>query len=165
LINLYVLHILAELLLVPSLFSVAALFAVSDTKQEYAPVKRLVQFIMGATGLSLLSYAVARLAGDPESFASVDNLRLFLLPIVLTVVFLPFIYGLAIYSGYEQIFVRAKIWVTDIDLASYTRRQIFRACLFRLSRVNRFASRYAVRLSTVKSESDVSRLIADFQGR
>jgi len=161
--NFYVLPIYAELVLVPVLFCLGAVLAVSETKAEYAPVKRLLQYLLGAIGLSLLGYAVARAAGDPDSLASADTLGLLLLPIALTVLFVPFLYGLAIYSGYENIFVRTKIWITDSEVASYTRRQVFNACLFRLSRVNRFMNDYVSRLPTVKSKSDASNLLAQLR--
>lgn len=163
LLNLYVFPIYVELALVPTLFLTAAMLAYSERKTEYAPVKRLMQYIMGAIGLSLISYFATRVVGDVHSFASADTLRLFLVPITLTALFLPFLYGLAIYSGYESIFLRMKIWITDSELARYTRLQIFAACLFRLSRVNAFMNDYVRRLPTVKSKSDASNLLAQFR--
>jgi hypothetical protein len=161
-INFYVLPIYAELVLVPVLFCLGAILAVSKTKPKYAPVKRLLQYLLGAIGLSLLGYAVARAAGDAHSLASADTLRFLLLPAALTALFVPFLYGLAIYSGYENIFVRTKIWIIDTELASYTRRQVFNACRFRLSRVNTFTNDYAAKLPTLKSKSDASNLLAQF---
>ena len=164
LINFYVLHIAIEIVLVPILVALGALLAYSETSEEYTSVKRPMEYLMAVFGLSLLAYAVTRLIVDFESFASVDTLRLFALPIVLTLLFLPFVYALAVYTAYEAIFVRIRLWITDTELAHYTRRQVLRACLFRLSRVNRFANEYAVRLSTVKSQPDAAKLISDFRG-
>ena len=157
------LPILAELALVPILFCVGALLAVSEAKAEFARVKPLMRSILGIMGLSLLAYATARAAHDIGSFASAETINLFLLPFALTVLFLPFLYGLAIYLGYEGIFVRIKIWIADNELARYTRRQIFSACLFRLSRVNRFLNEYVRKLPTVKSETDAAELLARFK--
>jgi hypothetical protein len=165
LVNFYVLPIFLEIALVPILFLVAAMLELSKTREEYIRVRHLMQYVMAAIGFSLLGYATARLIGDVDSFASVDTLRLFALPIVLTLLFLPFVYALAVYTAYETIFVRIKLWVADTELARYTRRRVLRACLFRLSRVNRFANEYAVRLSTVKSQSDTIKLISDFRAR
>jgi hypothetical protein len=162
-VNFYVLPIYAELLLVPALFCLGAMLAVSTAKPKYAPVKRLLQYLLGAIGLSLLGYAVARAAGDPHSLASADTLGLLLLPIALTVLFVPFLYGLAIYSGYDNIFVRTRIWITDSELASYTRRHVFNTCRFRLSRVNTFTNDYAGKLPTLKSKSDATNLLAQFR--
>jgi len=163
-INFYVLHIALELVMFPAMLVLASLLAVAESKQEYAAVKRLTQFLLGALGTAVLSYAAIRFAGDVDSFASQDTLRLFLLPIALTVMFVPFVYALAVYTGYENIFIRLTIWVKDQELAGYLRRQIFQTCLFRLARVNKFRSEYLPALSTIRSKPDVVRLIRDFRG-
>ena len=164
LINFYVLNIFIELLVVvPVLFFGAALLAFSKTREEYAPARRLMEPVMAIVGFSLLAYAVARLMGDVTSFVAVENVKRIVLPIALTVLFLPFLYALAVYSAYDGISIRVKIWITDSELARYTRREVFNACLFRLSRVNRFMKDYAARLPTIKSKSDATKLIADFR--
>jgi hypothetical protein len=163
LVNFYVFHILLELFLVPVLFFSAALLAYSKTRPEYALVKRGMEFVMGMAGFSLLAYATARLAADPTSFAAAENVKRFFLPIALTVLLLPFTYTLAVYSAYDGISLRVRLWIKDSELARYTRRQVFNACLFRLSRLNRFTREYAARLPTVKSRSDATKLIADFR--
>jgi hypothetical protein len=163
LINFYVFNIFIELVLVPVLFLVAALLAYSRTKKEYAPVERLMESVMAVVGFSLLAYAVARLMADVTAFVSPETLTRFVLPIGLTAVLLPFIYALAVYRAYEDISIRVKLWVTDSELAHYTRRQIFSACLFRLSRLNRFMNDHAAELATVRSKADASELVADFR--
>ena len=164
LVNFYVFNILVEALVVlPLLFFLGVSLAVSQAKEEYARVGRLVQSFMGLIGLLLLFYALARLVGDFNSFASVATLKSFVLPPALTVLFLPFIYGLAVYTAYELIFMRITLRITDTKLARHTRRQVLRACLFRLSRVNHFANEYAPQLSTIKSQWDATNLISDFK--
>jgi hypothetical protein len=164
LVNFYVFNIFIELVLVPVLFFTTALLAYSRIKKEYAPVEHLMEFVMAVVGFSLLTYAVARFMGDVTSFVSAATLKRFVLPIALTVLFLPFIYALAVYSGYDNISIRVKLWISDSELARHTRRLVFGACLFRLSRVNRFVNDYAGRLATVRSKSDATKLIADFRG-
>jgi hypothetical protein len=165
LVNFYVFPLAAEVVLAPILLFLAAMLAVSETGEEYMPAKRLMQFVMVALGLSLLGYAVARLMGDVESFVSMDTLRRLVLPIALTLLFLPFVYALAVYSAYEVLFVRMGFLVGDAELARYTKHQVLRACHFRLSRVNRFASQYATRLNAMRSQRDTAKLISEFAGR
>lgn len=162
LLNYYVLPLYFELLLVPIVVFVGVMLAFSETKGEHAPVKRLMQFIAAAIGLSLLSYATARLFGNVGSFVSWETLRLFALPVALTVLFLPFLYGFALFLGYETIFVQLKVWRTDPAVARFARRQILIACNLRLSRVNKFLHSYVARLPTIKTEDDATKLIADF---
>jgi len=96
--------------------------------------------------------------------ATQDTLRAFTLPATLTIAFIPFVYVLTLYSGYEDIFVRAGIWITDNELARYTRRQILLACGFSLGRVRMFMKDYTRKLPTVRSKDDAKRLISEFRG-
>ena len=163
LINSYVFHIVIEVLLFPLLAFLAAMFAFSETSEKYVPVRRLVEYVMGAIGLFLLGYVLVRLIGDVDSFVSIETLRRFVLPIALTLLFLPFVYALAVYTAYENLFVRIDVWMTDGGLARYTKRQLLRTCLFRLGRVNRFASQYAARLNAVRSQRDTAKLMSEFR--
>lgn len=163
LVNFYVFNIFVELVLVPFITFIAIMLAFSETKREYRSVKQLMQFVMTTFGLALLFYISAMLITNLSSFVTLDNLRLLILPIALTVLFLPFIYALAVYSGYELIFLRVQLWKTDDELARFTRRAIFRACLFRLRQINRFLNHYAGSLHGIRSTAEVTELLADFR--
>ena len=50
---------------------------------------------------------------DPKAFFNWETLKSLLLPILLLILNLPVVYGLAVYSGYEQLFIRIKNGAKD----------------------------------------------------
>lgn len=161
--NLYVFHLAIELILLPVLFLLACVLAVADRNAEYASVKRLMQFLLGALGLAILSYAASRIALEFDAFASTRTLESLLLPVALTLAFIPFIYALAIYTCYERISIRITIWVKDQELAGHLRRHVFQTCLFRLARVSRFQNDFLPKLGYLRSKQEVAGLMQDFR--
>jgi hypothetical protein len=97
-INLYVFNLIVEIILVPVLFIVGALLAFSGTKKEYKPIKTMLQLLLAIYGVSLIIYAILHVVSDFTDFATLYNLKDFLLAPLLTVSFLPFIYFLALYA-------------------------------------------------------------------
>lgn len=97
-----------ELILVPLTVFFSFLYAISEQEKKHRPVKKFFDGLMVIWGILLIVNAVQHLFQSPEQFINLDTLKSFLLPIVLLVLNLPVIYGLALYSTYEQIFIRLK---------------------------------------------------------
>lgn len=162
-VNLYTFPLGVELVLVPLLFLIGATRAVCDLKAEYAPAKRCIDWIIAALGVSLLSWAVASAITDWTAFMSARTVEQFLLPAVMTVAFLPFVYALGVYTGYEQIFTR--LGYTDVDRRerwSRARRRVIRTCGVDLRKIARFASYANPRLAFIGTDHELAELIASF---
>ena len=132
------LPLLAELMLVPSLVLLGALLAFSATRVDLAPVSTLLNRVVTIVGLTLLAYGVARVAGDPASFASMETARTFAIPVLLTITFLPFVYAIAVYGNLDG--MRAELrWLLedDVRLYKYARRRVLRTVGLRLCAVLR----------------------------
>ncbi len=164
-INLYIFNFVVEFLLVPVLFVITAMLVVSGTKQEYKPTKKLLQFVLAIYGISLIIFALVQVIGDFKDFATIYNLKDFLLSPLLTVSFLPFIYLLALYATCESLFTRVDIFLKDQnkELIRFTKRQILRACLFNLKKIQRFSKSYSSQLMSIKNKSDIVRLTRQFE--
>ena len=163
-INLYVFNLVVELILIPVLFFLAALLAVSETKKEYKLVKRLLQFVLAVYGIFLIIFAFVHIVGDFKDFATVYNLKDFLLTPLLTLSFLPFIYLLALYATYEALFTPVDIFLRDQkkELRRFTKRQILHICLFNVKKLNRFSKEYTTHLMGVENKAEVIRLTRQF---
>jgi len=164
-INFYVFNLVVELLLVPVLFFIVALLAVSDTKKEYKQVKNVLQFLMALFSIFLIIYALVQIVGDFKDFATINNLKDFLLAPLLTVSILPFVYFLALYATYEDVFTRVNIFLRDQnkELRSFTKRQIARACLCNLKKLTKFSKDYTTRLMSIENKSDIVSLTHQFK--
>lgn len=103
-INLYPTHIVIELLLVPTFVLLGGVLGLSEAKPEYSRAKPAVEFLMSLIGLALLSHTVGNIIKNPEGFFNHQNGREFLLPVLMTVVFIPFIYVVGLQVAYGTAF-------------------------------------------------------------
>ncbi len=164
-INWHVFNLVVEFLLVPVLFFIFALLAVASRKKEYQPVTNILQFLLAFYGIFLLVYALVQVIGNFSNFATLYTVKDFLLSPLLTIAFLPFVYFLALYATYEELFTRVDIFLRDQnkELSRFVKRQIVRACLLNLKKLNKFSKDYAVRLMGVKNKADVTNLAHQFK--
>lgn len=108
LIGFYVLPFLAELILFPILAFFTMLHAYSQTDGKYKSVETIFETILAIFGFSLILYALYELVTNFSEFAKPETAEDFLLPPLLTLAYLPFIFSLVIYTTYENIFVRLQ---------------------------------------------------------
>lgn len=119
----YSFSLLTELIFIPVLTILTLLYAMSETRQEWAKVKSLLGWILAGIGLFILAYGVRRIAGDVDAVATLATAREFAIPILLSVMFLPFIYLLSIYATYETVFSVIGIRISDSKLLRYAKWQ------------------------------------------
>jgi hypothetical protein len=162
-VNLYVFNLVVELALVPVLAFIAMLGAYAETEPQYKPVRTLTTVVTTGFGLYLLGYAIVQIVRDFEGFATLRNLNDFMLPIILTLVLIPFLYVLALYMAYQLMFTRLRFLIKDRRLARFAKWQVFKTCRIRLSKVNRFASGLAAKLYAARDRAEVMQAMEDFK--
>lgn len=99
----YSFNLLVELAFVPLLVLLGATNAYAETKEEYRSVKKLTNVLMILIGLMALLFSLYKVAVDAESLLTLDNFRLLILFPVMTALYLPFLYIVALYMAYESI--------------------------------------------------------------
>lgn len=124
-VNLYVFSIFVELILVPLVTLVAGMLVIADKKNEYATVKKALNCVLIIAGLTMLIYALVHVFSDFKQFATIGNAKTFLLPLILTLAFLPFMYCLTLWARYESLFTSMDIWMHNKELASFIKRKLF----------------------------------------
>jgi len=158
----YTLNLPAEVLLVPVLAIATGVRAVSSTKTEYLPAKRLADGVLAAVAAVFIAVALHGIFRDYQTFARTDTLRAFLLPTVLMLIYLPFVYAVALYEAYECLFVNVDILLPDRHLARFAKRGIGSLCHMNLGKLNRFARESAKGFIGAKEEIDVLNVIRGF---
>jgi len=162
--NLYTFNLLVELILVPFLFAVIGIGAYAETKKEYLPVKKMVDFILSIIGFFLISYAFAKIIGDYQSIVTSENMRAFILPPLLTFAYVPFLYLFALIMAYESLFLRIDFFVKDNKaLAKFAKQKIVRLCHLNLRKLSRFSRDKTQELIKISSEEDVKKVIKGFR--
>ena len=121
-VNLHVLPLIWELIIVPIGALAAAMLAVAEADEKYVPARKLLNGFLGILGMSLLGYALWKSCQNPRSLVEIEALRSLAIPVVLSLLFLPFIYLVVVYMAYENVFVRLKFVIRNKSLNKYAKK-------------------------------------------
>ena len=97
-----------ELVAIPVTVFVSFLYALASREKKHKPAKAFFDVLLTIWGIIIIIHAISSTVKHPEAFFNWDTLKSFVLPVLLLVLNLPVVYGLALYSGYEQLFIRIK---------------------------------------------------------
>lgn len=101
--NFYNFSLIIELVLIPVVTFISLLQVVSKTKPEWNKVYNLLTWILAFFAIFVFIYSVSEIYKNPNGFFNLLTLQIFLLPVILTIMFIPFLYLVAIYSLYETV--------------------------------------------------------------
>lgn len=164
LLNLYAFPLLGELVLIPVLAFLGAASVITENKPEYASVRQLFDGIQSIIGILLVGYVIRIIYLHHSELISRDVLISILLPILLTILFLPFLYLSKLVADYELLFLHLKHAIPqDKRLLSTVRRNAIVLCHVNLVRLNRFKSVAFPRLWCAADKQAVAQLISDFK--
>lgn len=152
-VNFYTFGLLTEIILLPILVFIGLIQAYSELYPKYKKVETIFKTINGFIGLSILSYATYKTFNQSEALLTVANLKSFGLPIILTILFLPFIYCLALYTHYEALFVRLPCLIRDTEYRKAIKRQIIWVANFDLTKLLKISGRIAKLILVDESHS------------
>lgn len=167
--NLYVFNLWIELVLPPAALVIGIVSIAADASRKGVPVKKPVDSVRSAFAVLLVGFVLFSIIHDWRGFTSMDNLRSFLLPIFLTIGYVPFLYALALCESYEVLFsVNLRICRRDYPtLVRYAKRKILCLCFLNLRRLTRFMKDedVAIDLMNLKDRDGVVRLIQEARKR
>jgi len=133
--NLYTFSFPIEMVLLPIICLIVMLDAFAEIKPEYEKVKRFLDALLGVFGICLIVYTFRNITIDFQNFASLKNLRDFLLPIFLSIMLLPCIYFIVLYIQYEHIFMLIDFANKGKKISKSLKKKIFISCNINLSRL------------------------------
>ena len=97
---------------------------------------------------------------DMKNFGSFKTLRNFLLAPSLLILAFPFFYFVAIYSAYEQLFLRIEIGLGDNKkLIRYAKRKMFYLFLLNLKKLQLALNQSVYNLISIKEMKDINNMI------
>lgn len=102
-----------ELIAIPATVLISALCTLASREKQHRPAKTFFDMLMAIWGMIIIIHAISSTAKHPETFFIWNTLKSLILPVLLLVLNLPVIYGLALYSGYEQLFIKIKNGAKD----------------------------------------------------
>ena len=150
--HLYVFGLAVELVFVPTATILACMIVIAESKDEFKAVRLFLDIILAVLGFSLLGYAVHGIYSDFRSFAQLSTLAEFFLPIMLTMLFLPFLYCQAVLASYETLFVRLQFFMSDAELRRFTKLQLVRRFGLNFWGLNHWGRRLARKRPSTREE-------------
>jgi len=138
-INLYVFSIWIELLLFPFFIILGGLMAFSKFSKQNANAQNNFNYLMAIIGTFFIGYALYMAVFDFNNFFTLTNFKNFILPIFLTIMFLPFIYFYSLYISYDTLFKRLLFFIKDKTLLPYLKKKTFLAFGLNLFVLNKWA--------------------------
>ncbi len=91
-----------ELIIVPIVAVFAGMSAVAAYNKEYESVGIFSDWFLGVLGIGVLVISLFRVSINFNNFATLSTLQEFITPILLSLMFLPFMYIVSLYSDWEQ---------------------------------------------------------------
>jgi hypothetical protein len=160
LVGAYVLSLLAELVLFPIVTLLAMLDAFARLDQKHATVAKVTGPLLSIIGLVILSFAVTRAVADYRSLGTMDTSRTILFPLLMSIGFVPFVYGLVAFATYESVFTNLTMGGKKApDVVRYAKRRIIFQHGLSLHRLRSFLKRSGFKLMQIESPEDVERLL------
>ena len=138
----YTLPLLAELVLVPIATTMAAVQALTEDRDDQAAANKVASSTLIIIGSLYLIYATVRAITEWDSFASVETVGEFFVPILLSLTYVPFMLATCIYMAHERARDAFRIGINPEGLGQYARWQAllrFRSDLDGLRRFQRNA--------------------------
>lgn len=154
-VGLYVFGLITEFVLMPFVILLSLLWGYSENYEEYIQVKNIVQTILAIIGTIYFIYSLFMIYKDFTDFATYNTLRSFLLPIILTILFLPFGYCFALFLHYQSIFKRMEFSMRDDNtLKNYAKKRILLNSNFSFSRLRKLAPGFLFNQCDSKKDID-----------
>ncbi|ABC62847.1 hypothetical protein [Erythrobacter litoralis] len=136
-IELHSFSLVVELIALPVVTLLTLMHELAKMKEEHAAVEKLLGAILAIVGLSYLSLSLWQTWAGYGEINGLDTLRAFIIPILLSLLFLPFLFGLGVYMAYERIFASLSLWM-DKKLLKYSKRQAGIRCRTNLDYLERW---------------------------
>ena len=115
-INVYAFSLIIELIIVPLGAIMVAMSVYAEYVERYSSVAKLANGLMAIFGITLISFTAYMIAKDSGNFFQPGILTDFALPIVLSILFLPFMFILVTYTRYENAFMRIRFMYNQLRL-------------------------------------------------
>lgn len=134
-VNIHNFSLLFEILFIAIIVFLSLILALAGTDDKYRIVEKSVSVLFSVVGLTLLVFSIIDIVKSIQDYTNFETLKTFLLPIVLSITFIPFAYLIAIIMGYEVLFKRFHFFVEDKKLLRYTRRRTMVKFGFKLQQI------------------------------
>jgi hypothetical protein len=145
-VNLYSFSLFTEIIILPVLVFLVLTQAVAEMDEKHKVVSNFLQNVIAIAGFSIFSYSLYKTIVNFDDVLTFQNLVSFLLPSTITVLFIPFVYFLALYSTYESYFIHLDFMTVKKDKVKETKKLILRIANINLDKLLRIKKNFEKRV-------------------
>lgn len=156
----YTFPLAVELVLVLFLSLLVLTRAVAYTDPKYSTVTVVLEKIQIVVGVGMLVGVAAGITENWREISATDTVKAIALVPTLSVLLVPYLYGVALYSGYDQVIRRMSMFADERQVGRWFlfRRVAVHANL-RLGSISHLASEHSSDLMRIRDRGDVDELI------
>jgi hypothetical protein len=137
-VNMYVFSLPLELLITPITALIVGMQAVSSYKEKYKTAQKILNGILSTIGFIFIIFSFSKAFVNSNNFFSSITFYKMILPLILSIPLLPFIYLLALGMLYETTFIRLSIKKYYKTNLKHIKFKLITTCHFNLNRLKRF---------------------------
>lgn len=137
-VNMYVFNLLAELIITPISTVLVGMSVVAENKEEYRIVHKVVNVILATIGSIFVIFSFSKAFTDLNIFLTSVTFQKLVLPPILTVFLIPFIYLMALVILYETIFIFLSFKEYYKKNLKHIKFNLIATCNLNLNRLKRF---------------------------
>jgi len=123
-INLYKMPLIAEFIFLPIMTILFMLQTVSETDKELEYARKFFSTLIIIISSILLLFLMYQTIINIQSYTNFNSFLDFILPVIFSLLLLPFLWILVVYIAYEEVFIRLKFIVPDSALHPYIKQSL-----------------------------------------
>lgn len=135
--NFYSFSLGVELILLPLLLLLFLIQTVSGMRKEQKDVYRAITNVLSFIGLCILIFVLYKTIVSYQGLLTKTTLISLLLPIILSIMLIPFLYLTAVYMGYERLFVHLRNVIPDEARLKELRKAVFLETKFNINKISK----------------------------
>lgn len=163
-VNISTFSLIVELILVPSVTFIVMLNAFAKANNVDPRVEKLINGVQMIIGFFILFFASTQTIENYEQLTTLNTLRAFLLPILLSILSSPFVYFMALGANYGKLFSRLEMGAEKSSkLKVYAKLELIKYCKLSRRKVRKALNMYNFNLMSIQEKQDVDDMILKHQ--
>jgi len=158
-ISVYTFNLITEIIFVPFMFFLGLLIAVSSLNEEHKIVETFLNKLLVYIGVGIIIYTIFKLLTEFSAIYQEKTFYDFIVPTLLSILFLPFLFLFSVFMNYESVFVRLSVFTEDEKVLKYAKQKSFKSFLFNTSALQRWFK--IVACNKLHSKKDVDKSISN----
>lgn len=134
-VNFFTFSLTKEIILVPTIVFSAMMQAFASFDPKHKQVETLMKNFLMYFSIFVFLFLLYKTIEKHSELFTVDNLKSFILPVFLTITFLPFMYFYNLLIKYEELWVRLKFSIRNKKIRQRVKRQILLAANFNIDKL------------------------------